>query len=135
MIRVRSDDVGEVEYAAPESMTPEVGEVRWKRTFMFVARCMCEASSLPARAKTDFLSLVFAFRSKGEGGTKGGGGGVYLKERTPHSSSPSPVRRPVGEQALDRPVANRDVRRIRKGGTSRLTRKIWCNSPPRLLEI
>lgn len=135
MIRVRSDDVGEVEYAAPESMTPEVGEVRWKRTFMFVARCMCEASSLPARAKTVFLWLVFALRSKG-GKEERRGGRVYLKERTPpHSSSPSPVRRPVGEQALDKLVANHDVRRIRKGGTSHLTRKIWCNSPPRLLEI
>jgi len=77
---------------------------------------------------------VFAFRSKG--GRRRGRGGVYPKERTPpHSSSPSPVRRLVGEQALDRPAANRDVRRIRKGETSRPTRKIWCNSPPRLLEI
>ena len=80
MIRVRSDDVGEVEYAAPESITPEVGEVRWKRTFMLVARCMCEASSLPARAKTIFLSLVFAV------GMEERRGGVYLPKGAYSSS-------------------------------------------------
>lgn len=85
MIRVRSDDVGEVEYAAPESMTPEVGEVRWKRTFMFVARCMCEASSLPARAKTVFLWLVFAFRSRG--GKKNEGGEGFIIPKGAYSSS------------------------------------------------
>lgn len=50
-------DRGEVEYAAPQSMTPESWGWRWcfgvlcKRRFKCVEMCKCESCKVPARAK------------------------------------------------------------------------------------